>query len=264
MASAHLVYKMIAEGTSEFDERNEVILQELPQVHYIASRMLERLPQQVELADLVQAGVIGLLDAYRAFDATKNTQFSTFAKFRIKGAIIDSLRALDWGSRGIRRKARDIADATAKLEASLGRNPTKEEIAANLGITLSSLNEIQTELNGLYVMGQESNSSFEGEAAHDLIESAASTWDNPFEMYRKTEERAHLSKAVSDLSEREQLILSLYYTEELTMKEVAQVVGLAVSRVSQIHAETLRKLKASLSTPAPMLQKNVASARRAS
>ena len=262
MASAHLVYKMIAEGTSEFDERNELILQELPQVHYIASRMLERLPQQVELADLVQAGVIGLLDAYRAFDATKNIQFGTFAKFRIKGAIIDSLRALDWGSRGIRRKARDISDATAKLEAALGRSPTREEIAATLGISLSDLNEIQTELNGLYVMGQEANSSFEGEAAHDLIESAPSAWDNPFEMYQKTEERAHLVRAISDLSEREQLILSLYYTEELTMKEVSQVVGLAVSRVSQIHAETLRKLKASLTTPAPA-QKNSAGTRRA-
>jgi RNA polymerase sigma factor for flagellar operon FliA len=249
MALAHTAYKVIIGTAKDCEERDELILQELPQVHYIASRMLERLPQQVELADLVQAGVIGLLQAHRLFDPTKNTQFSTFAKFRIKGAIIDSLRALDWGSRGIRKKARDIAEATARLEGALGRSPTNEEVASMMRISLDSLNEIQHELSLLFVVGQEAQSSFEGEAAQDLIESAPSNWENPFDIYCKTEERAHLVRAVSELPEREQLILSLYYTEELTMKEVAEIVGLAVSRVSQIHAESLRKLRLSL-TPA--------------
>ena len=261
MATAHTVYKMYAEGTGEFDERNDLIMQELPQVHYIASRMLERLPQHVELNDLVHAGVIGLLEAYRTFDHSKNAQFKTFAKFRIKGAILDSLRALDWGSRGIRRKAREITDVTLKLEGTLGRYPTKEEIAAELGISLTALNEVQTELNGLHVVGQEVASSFEGDTAHDLIESAPSPWDNPFEAYCKTESKAQLAQAVSDLSEREQLILSLYYREELTMKEVAEVVGLAVSRVSQIHAATLAKLKTALG---PADKKPVVKVRRAS
>lgn len=246
MALAHTVYKTMSVDSSDSEARNELILKELPQVNYIASRMLERLPQQVELSDLVQAGVIGLLQAYRLFDPGKNIQFSTFAKFRIKGAIIDSLRVLDWGSRGIRKKARDIAEATAQLEGTLGRYPTNEEIAATMKISLESLNEIQNELNLLYVVGQETKSSFEGEAAHDLIESAASSWDNPFEVYCKTEERAHLARAVASLSEREQLILSLYYVEELTMKEVAEIVGVAVSRVSQIHSESLRRLKLAL------------------
>ena len=106
---------------------------------------------------------------------------------------------------------------------------------------------MQTELSGLHLVGQEVSSSFEGEAAQDLIESAASPWENPFEMYAKAETRAHLAHAISGLSEREQLILSLYYREELTMKEVAEVVGLAISRVSQIHTAVLAKLKASLS-----------------
>jgi len=138
MASAHAVYKMIAEGDGEFAERNELIMQELPQVQYIASRILERLPQQVELSDLVHAGVIGLLEAYRSFDDSKNAQFKTFAKFRIKGAILDSLRALDWGSRGIRKKAREITEATQKLQGALGRFPTKEEVAAEMKISLAS------------------------------------------------------------------------------------------------------------------------------
>jgi RNA polymerase sigma factor for flagellar operon FliA len=234
---------MIAEGDGEFAERNEMILQELPQVQYIASRILERLPQQVELGDLVQAGVMGLIDAYRSFDHTKNAQFKTFARFRIKGAILDSLRALDWGSRGIRRRAREIEDATVKLQGQHGRQPTKEEIAKEMNITVNELNEVQTELNGLYLVGQEAQSSFEGEGTHDLIDSSPSPWENPFQMYVKAEERAHLSEAIAELPEREQLILSLYYREELTMKEVAEVVGIAVSRVSQIHAAVLVKLK---------------------
>jgi RNA polymerase sigma factor for flagellar operon FliA len=246
-----MVYKMIADNETEFDERNDLIMQELPQVHYIASRILDRLPQHVELEDLVHAGVIGLLEAYRSFDASKNAQFKTFAKFRIKGAILDSLRALDWGSRGIRRKAREITEATQKLEGTFGRHPSREEIAAELKIPLSELNAVQAELSQLHVAGQETASSFEGEDARDLIESAPSDWENPFEMYCKTEERARLVEAVGALSEREQLILSLYYREELTMKEVAQVVGLAVSRVSQIHFATINKLRLSLGAASP-------------
>jgi RNA polymerase sigma factor for flagellar operon FliA len=243
MALAHTVYRNLAEGTSDLDLRNEIIMQELPQVQYIASRILERLPQQVELSDLINAGVIGLLEAYRAFDPTKNAQFSTFAKFRIRGAILDGLRALDWGSRGIRRKAREIAEATLRLEATLGRSPRSEELAAALGISLSSLNQVQSDLSSLFVVGQEVASSIEGGDAVDLIESSPSVWDNPFEIYRKTEEKARLARAVEELAVREQLILSLYYVEELTMKEVAEVVGLAVSRVSQIHSAALVKLK---------------------
>lgn len=246
MALAHTTYRNITDGMSDLDIRNEIIMQELPQVQFIATRILERLPQYIELCDLVNAGVIGLIEAYRAFDPTKNAQFSTFAKFRIKGAILDSLRALDWGSRSIRRKAREIAEATSQLESKLGRSPSSEEIAANLGISLTSLNETQHSLSSLFVVGREVSSSVEGGSTIDLIESAPSVWENPFEIYQKKEEKALLAKAVSELSEREQLILSLYYVEELTMKEVAQVVGLAVSRVSQIHAAALIKLRTSL------------------
>ena len=246
MATAHTVYTMIAKEEKQIDERNELIVQELPQVYFLAARIRERLPQQVDLEDLVHAGVIGLIEAYRRFDHTRNAQFKTFAKFRIEGAILDSLRSLDWGSRSIRVKARDIEKATAKLEAELGRQPSKEEIAAELNLSLAALDYVQTELHGLHTVGQEAQSTFEGEAALDLIESAPSAWDNPFEMYCKTESRARLTKAVAELTEREQLILSLYYREELTMREVAHVVGLAVSRVSQLHTAALEKLREKL------------------
>ena len=257
MALAHTVYRNIAEGTSYLDTRNDMIMKELPQVQYIASRILERLPQQVELCDLVNAGVIGLLEAYRAFDPTKNAQFSTFAKFRIRGAILDSLRALDWGSRSIRRRAREIAEVTSQLESKLGRSPSSQEVAVALGISLTSLNEIQKDLSSLFVVGQEVASSIEGGSVVDLIESAPSIWENPFEMYQKKEEKELLAKAISELPEREQLILSLYYVEELTMKEVAEVVGLATSRVSQIHSAALVKLRKALECDAPAKLANV-------
>lgn len=248
MTTAHTTYSTIAStGGINLDERNELVMQELPQVYYIAARILERLPQRVELSDLVNAGVIGLLEAYESFDSAKNTQFKTFAKFRIRGAILDSLRALDWGSRGLRRKAREIAETTSRLESSLSRKPTREEVAVEMKLTLQQLEQAMSQLDGLQIVGQQAVSSNGSEKTYDLIESACSTWDNPFESYCKAEQKAKLAEAVAELSEREQLILSLYYREELTMKEVAQVVGIAVSRVSQIHFVALEKLKTAMS-----------------
>jgi RNA polymerase sigma factor for flagellar operon FliA len=242
MTAAYTTYKTLEGDRAALEERNALVMQELPQVYFIAARILERLPQHVELEDLVNAGVIGLLEACQTYDGTKNAQFKTFAKFRIRGAILDSLRVLDWGSRGLRRKARDITEATAKLEGQLGRQPSKEEIAKEMNLSELQLDDAMTQLQGLHIVGQHSASS-DGEEIYDLIEGAPSRWENPFELYCKEEEKAQLAAAVSELSEREQLILSLYYVEELTMKEVAAVVGVALSRVSQIHFAALTKLK---------------------
>ncbi len=245
MTAAYTTYKTMEDGDGGLEQRNALVLAELPQVYFIASRILERLPQHVELEDLVNAGVIGLLEACQSFDSTKNAQFKTFAKFRIRGAILDSLRVLDWGSRGLRRKGREITEATAKLEGTLGRQPSKEEIAKEMGLSPTQLEDAMSQLQGLHIVGQQA-ASLDGEDVYDVIESAASTWENPFEIYCKQEEKAQLAAAIGELSEREQLILSLYYVEELTMKEVASVVGVALSRVSQIHHAALTKLKRAL------------------
>lgn len=229
------------------DQRNEMAMRELPQVYYLAARMSERLPRHVDLQDLVQAGVIGLLEACRSYDPAKDAQFSTFAKFRIRGAILDSLRKLDWGSRSMRRKAREIGAATTLLEGKLGRQPSEEEIAAELQMSLEDLHSAMTQIDGLYLVSQRSESRFEDGELHDVVESAPAPADeNPFEIFAEGERKQQLADAISKLSEREQLILSLYYREELTMKEVAEVVGIAVSRVSQIHAAVLVKLRAYL------------------
>lgn len=232
---------------TEIDERNELAMRELQQVYYVAARISERLPKHVEMQDLVQAGVIGLLEACKTYDPDRDAQFSTFAKFRIRGAILDSLRKLDWGSRAVRKKGRELSSTVSRLEARLGREPSEEEIAADMNMSLAELHSVLTQIDGLYLMGQQADSQFDNTESKDLIESApAPATENPFELCMEGERREQLAAAVSKLSEREQLILSLYYQEELTMKEIAQVVGIAVSRVSQIHAAVMTKLRTSL------------------
>jgi len=244
MTTAELAYRV---SSDSLDERNDLVMRELPQVYYVAARIHERLPRNVEIEDLVQAGVLGLLDACRNYDVSKDAQFSTFAKFRIRGAILDSLRKLDWGSRALRRKGREIASSVAKLESSLGRPPMEEEIAADLNMALDGLQNTMTQLDGLFLVGQQTSSIHDHTESFDLIESAQGTGeDNPFDVCLENERKEQLAEAVSRMSEREQLILSLYYQEELTMKEISQVVGIVVSRVSQIHAAAMVKLRASL------------------
>lgn len=245
MTTAELAYR--ASGDC-MEERNDLVMRELPQVYYVAARIRERLPKNVDMEDLVQAGVIGLIDACRNYDSSKDAQFSTFAKFRIRGAILDSLRVLDWGSRTLRKKGRDISSSIAKLESKLGRQPQEEEIAAEMRIGLEELQSTMMQLDGLYLVGQRSDPSNDRSESYDLIESApAPDQDNPFDLCLQGERKEQLAEAVSQMSEREQLILSLYYKEELTMKEISQVVGIVVSRVSQIHAAAMVKLRASLS-----------------
>jgi RNA polymerase sigma factor for flagellar operon FliA len=245
MTPAEMAYTMSAAYAAGEDDR---VLQELPQVYYIAARIRERLPQHVEMEDLVSAGVIGLLEANRSFDSTKNAQFRTFAKFRIRGAILDSLREIDWGSRSVRRRAREIADATARLESRLGRHPAEAEIAAEMEIDVDHLRRITAQLDTLHLAGQQVAASNGESEAIDVIESAPNLDDpDPFDLCLEGEMKEHLAEAIAKLSEREQLILSLYYREELTMKEIAAVVGVALSRVSQIRQAAMIKLRESLS-----------------
>src|SRR6202041_3596019 len=244
MITAEVAYRTNA---VDVDERNALVMQELSQVYYIASRIRERLPQHVELEDLVNAGVIGLLEASRNFDSSKNAQFKAFAKFRIRGAILDSLRESDWGSRSLRRRGREISDATARREARLGRRPVEAEIAEEMQLPPEHLQKIIAQIDGLHLAGQEAAVSNDRSSLMDVIESAPNLDDpDPFDLCLQGEVQAHLAEAISKLSEREQLILSLYYREELTMKEISEVVGVALSRVSQIRQATMKKLRESL------------------
>lgn len=248
MMGAHAAYQSMTVPEIAHVERDQLILDELPQVYFIAARILERLPASVQIEDLVNAGVLGLLEAYQNFDSTRNAQFKTFARFRIRGAILDSLRTLDWGSRGMRRKAREIAETKTRLEGVLGRKPEKEEVAAEMKISLDQLETAMTQIDSLQVVGQQAAPIGDSGEVHDLIESAPSREENPFDLCLKGEQKRQLTQAIAALNEREQLVLSLYYREELTMKEVAQVIGIALSRVSQIHNAAIGKLRFALSS----------------
>jgi RNA polymerase sigma factor for flagellar operon FliA len=249
MTSAELAYRTTDD---DVELRNELVMSELPQVLYTARRIRERLPQHVELEDLVQAGVLGLIDAAAKFDGAKDVKFATFAKFRINGAILDSLRKLDWGSRTLRRKSRAISQAVAKISSTLGHHASHDEIAAELGVSTNELHDTITQLNSLYIFGQVSESSTEPGMTQDLIESAPGRGDDdPFDHCLKNENRALLVSALELLSDREQKVIHLYYEEELTMREIAQVFGLTVTRISQVHAGALRKLRDSIGQEQP-------------
>jgi len=232
---------------SENEARNELILSELSQVYYLARRIHERLPQHVPLEDLVHAGVLGLIEAVRKYNPNKNASLKSFASFRIRGAILDSLRALDWGSRPLRKKGRNVAESITRLANKLGRQPTEDEIAADLDMDISELHTLLRRLDGLHIVGQMVGSRFDDSETQDLIENAPANEDqNPFEICLRSERSDYLTQAIKTLTEKEQMVVSLYYREELTMREVAAVMDLAESRVSQIHSLAITKLRAAI------------------
>lgn len=243
MTESSLAYSSVLDPK---EERDRIIMEELPQVNYIARRIHERLPEHVPFEDLVHAGVLGLIEALGHYDPSKKIQFKTFAQFRIRGAILDSLREMDWGSRKLRRQGRAVEDAVAKLAASLGRHPAEQEIAAELGMDLAQLHRLLAKLDGLEMMPQQTDAVYDRSETQDRIALAPSKDESPFEQYARVETKENLARAIATLNKNEQMVLSLYYQEELTMKEVAAVLQVTESRVSQIHSTALASLRGTL------------------
>jgi RNA polymerase sigma factor for flagellar operon FliA len=227
-------------------ERERILMEQLPQVRYIARRIHERLPRHVPFEDLVHAGVVGLIDALNKFDMAKQVQFSSYAKFRIRGAILDSLRELDWSPRELRRKGRLVDSTYCQLSGKLGRAPTENEIAHEMGIDLKEMQSLLAELDGLELGSLRIESSRDGkeEDLTDYIPSKPE--DTPFFDCLRSEMKHLLAEAIAELPEKEQKVLALYYYEELTMKEVGAALGIGESRVSQIHSLAMVRLRARL------------------
>jgi RNA polymerase sigma factor for flagellar operon FliA len=243
-------------------ERERVLMEQLPQVRYIARRIHERLPRHVPFEDLVHAGVVGLIDALNKFDLSKQVQFSSYAKFRIRGAILDSLRELDWSPRELRRKGRLVDSTYSHLSGTLGRAPTENEIAQEMGIDLHELQSLLAELDGLELGSLRVESSHDHKEA-DLTDSIPSkSEETPFFQCLRSEMKHLLAQAISELPEKEQHVLALYYYEELTMKEVGAALGIGESRVSQIHSLAMVRLRARLNflnvTTAPVARAKAA------
>jgi RNA polymerase sigma factor FliA len=231
---------------SDIDLRNELIVSELPHVHHLARQIHARLPRHVLLEDLVHVGVLGLIEAAGKYNPNKGTSLKTFASFRIRGAILDSLRCLDLGTRRVREKGRKVAESIATLGNKLGRQPTEEEIAQDLEMKMSELHTLLDRLQSASIMGQ-TRSPFDQSESLDVIESAPDDKKpNPFDQCLNSERSDLLTQAIETLSEKEQMVLLLYYRQELTMREVGEVMNLDESRVSQIHSQSVRKLRAAI------------------
>ena len=227
-------------------EREKLLTEHLPEVHYIARRIHERLPVQVPFEDLVHAGVLGLIDAVDKFDHTRDVQLKSYAKFRIRGAILDSLRASDWGPRRLRKQARQLAETSRSLSTQLGRSPSEAELAERLGMPLEDFHQLLGELHGLDLGRLQNETGEEFEESSDSARLPTSAEENPFFQCLQSELKSFLAQALDLLEEKERQVMALYYLEELTMKEVGAVLGIGESRVSQLHSLALVRLRAHL------------------
>jgi RNA polymerase sigma factor FliA len=232
--------------TSLLDEVQceKLLLDHLPHVQYVARRIHTRLPPQVLLEDLVHAGILGLMDAMRKYDPSKNVQLKHYAEFRIRGAILDSLRLVDWSPRALRRQARRLEQAISHCKARLGRDPSEVEIAAELEVSLDSLQHLRGDLRGLDI--ESLQSSAEDSGGEPLDSQVRSEDEDPYQQALRSEMTSLLELAITELPPREREVLALYHFQELTMKEVGEVLRIGESRVSQIHSAALSRLRAKL------------------
>ncbi|HEX3571269.1 MAG TPA: FliA/WhiG family RNA polymerase sigma factor [Acidobacteriaceae bacterium] len=233
-----------ANDTSDV-ERERMLLEHLPAVRYVARRIHGRLPQHVELDDLVSAGVVGLIDAFSKFDHTKKVQFKSYAQFRIRGAILDSLRMLDWSPRELRRKGRAVEEAIRTVTQQRGRAPAEQEIAAEMGLELPEYQQLLGDLRGLEIGSLHVERS-EDSGDEELAYIPGAPEDDPLFRCLQGEMRERLAKAIDELPEKDRLVLTLYHYENLTMKEIGQMLGLVESRISQIHSSAVVRLRTSL------------------
>ena len=234
-------------GCMDIEERNRTIETLLPLVTYIARRIHGSLPANVAFADIYQMGAVGLIDAVAKYDERKKVHFQSYVRFRIRGAILDGLRALDWSSRQLRQKAREVEWAENGLRSLLGHNPTDSEIAQEMSMSLTELQGLASELRGLNLTSLESNISTSKDGKkRELSWRLAAREDDPFHAFAKNERIAQLTHALHQLPEKQQEVLTLYYFEELTMKEIAQSFRVAESRISQIHTIAVLQLRSLL------------------
>ena len=228
-------------------DRDRMLMEHLPAVRYLARRIHERLPQHVELDDLISAGVVGLIDAFSKFDNGKKVQFKSYAQFRIRGAILDSLRTLDWSPRELRRKGRAVEEAIRSVTQRVGRAPSEQEIAGEMELSLADYQQLLGDLKGLEIGSLHVERS-EDSGDEELAYIPGSPEEDPLFRCLKGEMKQRLADAIDELPEKERMVLTLYYYEELTMKEIGLTLGVVESRVSQIHSSAVLRLRTALAT----------------
>jgi RNA polymerase sigma factor FliA len=229
--------------------RDRLILAYAPLVKYVAGRLGSGLPAHVDEGDLASYGLLGLIGAIERYDPDRDVKFETYAIARIRGAIIDELRAMDWVPRSVRSRAREIERAIAELEAKLGRAPSDEEIAGKVGITTDELEESLTEISRSSIAALDELWTISGAGDQVALIDTIQDEDapDPQGTLSQTEMKEAIADAIARLPEREKLVVTLYYYEELTLREIGEVLGVTESRVSQLHTKAILRLKARLS-----------------
>jgi len=231
------------EGKISRETRDQIVMEHMPLVKAIAIRVHENLPVHVELDDLIHAGVLGLFDAVTKFDARKKVEFHSYAKHRIKGAILDSLRQMDWASRDMRKRQKQIDSATNDLAFRLGRNPNETEVASELGVSTDRLRRIQVELRHLGHISISQRDDLDRDRPQEFPAVAEL---QPDRVCERRELEGTLARALGTLPKRYQKVVFLYYTNDMTMKEIGSLLGVNESRISQIHKTALKKMQVAL------------------
>lgn len=240
--------KTLLSPTDRASETERILLDHLPVVRSIAGRIHKRLPQNVDFDDLFSAGMIGLMGATANFNPAKNTSFKGYAQFRIQGAILDSLRSLDWAPRQLRRKGRLVQEAIQALTARRGHAPSEADVATELKLSLDEYQQLRADLNGLEI-GSLHRTEDEVTGEEELANIPGRPEDDSLFRYLRIEMEERLTKAIEELSERERLVITSYYYEEMTMLEIGLALGVSWTRVRQIHGSAVLRLRAALSDP---------------
>lgn len=230
------------------NNKDDLIREYAPLIKFIAQKIAVRLPSNIELDDLISAGVIGLMDAIEKYDSSRDNKFKTYAEFRIRGAILDELRAQDWVPRSIRDKAKLLDRTMIQLEADLGRSPSDEEVAVALNITLDEFHDLVNQVRPVSLLPIDQTTSFSNtdkKSIMDILEGSRA--NSPFNQLNVKNIKEVVAQAIEELPERQRLVLSLYYYEDLNLKEIGQVLRVTESRVSQLHAQAVTRLRAKLS-----------------
>lgn len=231
-------------------KREDLIMEHVPLIKYHAYRIATQLPPNVEINDLINAGVLGLIDAVEKFEPSRGVKFKTYAELRIRGAMLDSLRELDWAPRSLRKKSKELSKASQKLQQELGREASEMELCEEMGMDLDDLFKLTDQLKGLSI-----GSFYDAAKKYDEDEGDTESLINyypdgvnnsPYLVFEKEELKSILADAVDSLPRKERLVISLYYLEELTMKEIGAVLRVNESRVSQLHTKAVLRLKTKL------------------
>lgn len=227
--------------------KDEIIIEYAPLIKYIAQKIASRLPSNVELDDLISCGVIGLMDAIEKFDPSRDNKFKTYAEFRIRGAILDELRAQDWVPRSVREKAKLVERTYTRLESNLGRPATDDEMCKELNIKQEEFYELLNKAKSISVLNIDDSATFsrgDKKLMSGLMEHSRSA--NPLSAVSYKNSRDKIKEAIVVLPEKQRLVLSLYYYEDLNLKEIGQVLDVTESRVSQLHTQAILKLRGKL------------------